>query len=288
MQYFNEEAWKVLEELRNYTTSALSRLNTRFHCGAYADSNLVGLFEEFRTEIKIIEHGDYSTFHPSLEYDKLRNIYTLKVPKDRLSSHAEFKKVSYLFRAHADRSIQHLISDPIVRNNLSWEFSDSMRFGSFIRFCHQLSDFRSLKELHDYGLPISQVLGFIARHHSGASLVSLYGLTKTFESNTHYHLKTHRELGRRRPHFSRLAWAHHSGRHDITAPTPQHFLYEDDNGGQTFLVTDPVWAATSRASDQEYTLASVTRTVLWSNNRISRNGFQNRLFDDSLKIRQIH
>lgn len=279
---------QILVALHKTVKATLDKLGAGFHCGAYTGPSLDEFFNELRTELQLTDSSS-SRFWPTLQYDARRNFYVLKVPRSRLRAHGNFKKVSYLLRAHADFNLQGLVVNAAERNDMGWAFSDEVRFGSFIKFGQQLAHVGSFERLHDDDISLSQVLAFIARHFAGASLVSLYGLTRSFHDNlSSYNLVRHRFIGRREPHFDQLFWAHNSGWHDITLPQPQHLVVDDDDGDQTILVTDSVWSDVDETGEDRVPLVSITRTVVWSNDRRGRHGFRHTHDDEHKFAQPVH
>lgn len=259
-----------LEALYKQVRASLERVGASFHCGAFTGPSLGAWFAELRTEIRRVGPGG-SRFWPTLRHDASCNVFILEVPYTRLRAHAEYKKVSYLLRAHADYCLQPIVGDAAERNSMAWQFSDRVRFPDFDLLGRQLEHTGSFERLHAAGIPLSQLLGCIARHHRNASLVSLYGLTRDFEDNlTTYNLVCHRTLGEAEPHYEQLAWAHNTFQHDITLPRPQHLIVDEEGGDQTILLTDSVWcdADPDAETDPVRTpMVSITRTVVWSHDR---------------------
>lgn len=193
------EAWT---ELNRRVDAALQDIDAAFYCGLLAGSAPEQLFNALHTELVLIE--DTGHFRPRLVQTS-PTAFLLKIPRNKLLAHGDVMKTAYLLRAYAHYFLGSTESDAHALNRKAWSFLESKMFGHMPILNRQLMDVSSLEQLHEDGVPMSLLLGYMANHRPGFSMCSRYhivpynglpNIEHSYVPATPLTSKTHRLLGK--------------------------------------------------------------------------------------------
>ncbi len=258
-----QTAWAALNGLID---DALAKVGANFYCGLLPGTSI----DQFCTalNVTVVRTLDRGLYHPVLRLD-FESGWILEVPERKLLAHERFMVCSYLLRAYADLYFKCAIPHLRDRRRAAWDFVELKMFGTMPQLMGHLGDIGSMERLHASDIPVSTVLGYLAKHRPGFSFSTWYSV---FENKPRLEFtpppvagKPVRKIGSNSCDGDRLHRFIRKMQHDrlIDARklTNSHFMALDAKGAEWYVVNS--FAQDCMVGDQR--VVSLMRTMICSN-----------------------